>query len=312
MVESEQPDRMTAVLQAAAEGLTRRQTAERHSISVARVKHLRTEFPVASSPVTPGEPGNALVQAVVAAARRGTILPPEAPKDVALTPIQIQIARLIQAGATNAQIAISLDMTLRAIKHHTPKIMAKFEAHNRVELAAKLVSWEPPPKETTVKDSEDKIWQDSRLRQIITGRANGLTIQEIGEKGLAEGNFLTRKQIKHGLARIRKIKDPEGNRYFENIMLELIQSGVEKGFVTVNDVPEDIPFTPLEWEIFDLILAGKNSSGIAETVYYAETTIRMGKIPQGMYQKANAKNVNHLVGKVTAYRVKQEKMEEER
>ena len=55
-----------------------------------------------------------------------------------LTPQQLQIARLVAAGATNREIAGKLYLSHRTVEHHLSKIFAKLEIRSRVELAKLL------------------------------------------------------------------------------------------------------------------------------------------------------------------------------
>ncbi|MQY02812.1 LuxR C-terminal-related transcriptional regulator [Actinomadura macrotermitis] len=59
------------------------------------------------------------------------------PADAAreLTPQQLQIARLVAAGATNREIAARLYLSHRTVEHHLSKIFARLEVRSRVELA---------------------------------------------------------------------------------------------------------------------------------------------------------------------------------
>src|SRR5207302_1970501 len=55
-----------------------------------------------------------------------------------LTPQQLQIARLVAAGATNREIAGRLCLSHRTVEHHLSKIFTKLEIRSRVELAKLL------------------------------------------------------------------------------------------------------------------------------------------------------------------------------
>jgi DNA-binding CsgD family transcriptional regulator len=53
----------------------------------------------------------------------------------ALTPQQLQIARLAAAGATNREMAARMSLSLRTVDHHMRNIFARLGLHSRVELA---------------------------------------------------------------------------------------------------------------------------------------------------------------------------------
>ncbi|WP_433579500.1 response regulator [Nocardia brasiliensis] len=51
---------------------------------------------------------------------------------------EIEVARLVAAGATNAEIAASLCISLSTVKTHLAKIQRRVSARNRVEIAARV------------------------------------------------------------------------------------------------------------------------------------------------------------------------------
>lgn len=55
---------------------------------------------------------------------------------IKLTHRQLEVLRLLAMGATNAQIAMSLNITLRTVKYHTASIYSKIGVHTRVEAIA--------------------------------------------------------------------------------------------------------------------------------------------------------------------------------
>lgn len=55
---------------------------------------------------------------------------------IKLTHRQMEVLRLLAVGATNAQIAVSLNITLRTVKYHTASIYSKIGARTRAEAIA--------------------------------------------------------------------------------------------------------------------------------------------------------------------------------
>jgi DNA-binding CsgD family transcriptional regulator len=53
----------------------------------------------------------------------------------ALTPQQLQIARLAAAGATNREVAARMSLSPRTVDHHMRNIFARLGIHSRIELA---------------------------------------------------------------------------------------------------------------------------------------------------------------------------------
>jgi DNA-binding CsgD family transcriptional regulator len=59
----------------------------------------------------------------------------EAPAADALTPQQLQIARLAAAGGTNREVAIRMSLSPRTVDHHMRNIFSRLGIHSRIELA---------------------------------------------------------------------------------------------------------------------------------------------------------------------------------
>jgi two-component system response regulator NreC len=62
---------------------------------------------------------------------------PPMPGDVnpeALTPREVEVLRLVAQGHTNRQIADKLTLSVRTVESHRANLMAKLQAHSRVEL----------------------------------------------------------------------------------------------------------------------------------------------------------------------------------
>lgn len=298
MNELEQPiGRSSAVLRAAARGLNRRQTASECFLSEGAVKYtrerLRKEYAA-----THGIKVRSLAPIVVEAERKGSIPLPDISADVNLTLRQGQIVALISEGATNSRISKCVGVAEITVKHNVSRLMDTFQAPNRVALAAKVVVWEQRQGEDMVHDPEEKIWQNPRIVQILNGRANGCTREE-----MSKDFSLTVKQIKTGLKKIRMIKDPNRTEDFEDIMARLIQSGVRKGAITVHDVPDNISFTAQELQILDLIDAGKSKGDIRAILNLSHSALNHRL--ENIYPIFHVTNFYHFVGKMTAYRINQ-------
>jgi DNA-binding NarL/FixJ family response regulator len=61
----------------------------------------------------------------------------------ALTPRELQVARLIACGRRNAEIAQELVITTSTTERHVANILAKRNAHSRAEIAAWISSSAP-------------------------------------------------------------------------------------------------------------------------------------------------------------------------
>lgn len=58
--------------------------------------------------------------------------------DVTLTPRQLEIARLIENGLSNKEIAIRLSIEVATVKNHVHNLLEKLNVHHRGEAAARL------------------------------------------------------------------------------------------------------------------------------------------------------------------------------
>lgn len=104
----------------------------------------------ASGYVSKRAPASELITAIRAVHRGETFLAPslastvlqelrqaagnEASKEVALTPREIDVLKLVAQGFTNQQIAQTLVLSLKTVDWHRTNLMAKLGAHNGVEL----------------------------------------------------------------------------------------------------------------------------------------------------------------------------------
>lgn len=64
-------------------------------------------------------------------------MPPEVAV-AALSPRELEVARLVAAGATNAEIAAQLYLSLSTVKTHLASITRRVSARNRVQIAARV------------------------------------------------------------------------------------------------------------------------------------------------------------------------------
>lgn len=60
------------------------------------------------------------------------------PKPTALTDLELQVARLVQQGSRNREIASSLSMSVKTVESYLTRIYAKTGTHSRIELARSL------------------------------------------------------------------------------------------------------------------------------------------------------------------------------
>ncbi len=104
----------------------------------------------ASGYISKRVPASELITAIRAVHRGETFLSPslassvlqelrqaggnEASKEVALTPREIDVLKLVALGYTNQQIAQTLVLSLKTVDWHRTNLMAKLGAHNGVEL----------------------------------------------------------------------------------------------------------------------------------------------------------------------------------
>lgn len=61
-----------------------------------------------------------------------------------LTKAEAKIMALLAKGMTNKEIAASLDLSVRTVKHHMTKVMQKFQVRNRLEVLVKFRDNENP------------------------------------------------------------------------------------------------------------------------------------------------------------------------
>ncbi|WP_089154947.1 response regulator [Micromonospora sp. NBS 11-29] len=61
---------------------------------------------------------------------------PAAPERGGLSPREVDVVKLVARGATNAEIAARLFITVGTVKTHLASVQAKLNARNRVEIAA--------------------------------------------------------------------------------------------------------------------------------------------------------------------------------
>ena len=62
----------------------------------------------------------------------------------ALSPREVQIARLVADGATNRAIASSLDISLWTVSTHMRRIFAKLDVGSRAEMVAQFFGGRDP------------------------------------------------------------------------------------------------------------------------------------------------------------------------
>jgi len=61
---------------------------------------------------------------------------PVAPEETGLSPRELEVVKLVARGATNAEIAARLYISVGTVKTHLASVQAKLNARNRVEIAA--------------------------------------------------------------------------------------------------------------------------------------------------------------------------------
>ena len=61
-----------------------------------------------------------------------------APRPTGLTDVELQVARLVQVGRQNREIASSLSLSVKTVEAYLTRIYAKLDCSSRLELARKL------------------------------------------------------------------------------------------------------------------------------------------------------------------------------
>lgn len=82
--------------------------------------------------------GDALISPSITVRLLRHLNPPAAPHpgETGLSPRELEVVRLVARGATNAEIAAQLFITVGTVKTHLASVQAKLDARNRVEIAA--------------------------------------------------------------------------------------------------------------------------------------------------------------------------------
>ncbi|QFZ16983.1 response regulator transcription factor [Saccharothrix syringae] len=81
--------------------------------------------------------GEALVSpAITVRMLRGLTARRPAPRDVPLSPRELDVVLLVARGRTNAEVASALHVTVGTVKTHLASVQGKLGARNRVEIAA--------------------------------------------------------------------------------------------------------------------------------------------------------------------------------
>ncbi|WP_229402507.1 response regulator [Micromonospora okii] len=82
--------------------------------------------------------GDALISPSITVRLLEHLNPPTAarPAETGLSPRELDVVRLVARGATNAEIAARLFITVGTVKTHLGSVQAKLDARNRVEIAA--------------------------------------------------------------------------------------------------------------------------------------------------------------------------------
>ncbi|MEV0330125.1 response regulator transcription factor [Micromonospora echinospora] len=82
--------------------------------------------------------GDALISPSITVRLLAHLNPPTAPRpgETSLSPRELEVVRLVARGATNAEIAARLFITVGTVKTHLGSVQTKLNTRNRVEIAA--------------------------------------------------------------------------------------------------------------------------------------------------------------------------------
>ncbi|MEU4566937.1 response regulator transcription factor [Micromonospora sp. NPDC023956] len=82
--------------------------------------------------------GDALISPSVTVRLLAHLNPPAAPRpgETSLSPRELEVVKLVARGATNAEIAARLFITVGTVKTHLGSVQTKLNTRNRVEIAA--------------------------------------------------------------------------------------------------------------------------------------------------------------------------------
>jgi DNA-binding CsgD family transcriptional regulator/PAS domain-containing protein len=140
--------KLRAEVAGAVRALTVRAAARSHgslaTASPTSVRHCRTahgdyRVRAAVTPTAATGPGCGVLVLV----ERATAAPPsdEALRSVyRLTPREVQVARLISAGARSAEMANTLGVSVHTVRRHTERVFGKLGAHCRAQVGARLLA----------------------------------------------------------------------------------------------------------------------------------------------------------------------------